>query len=149
MAIKTSIGIEGFYDPYYLKNTNGMYTNKIKKSTVQFNDWAIAKVREHLRNGTYVHWEDSDAPSFLMRFTNTMSASSCCGIESLINPNKIAPSDTTDSYADYLYWPHIFSGNCAQLYNITGLWNEFMYFKLDAGHVVKYNITSTDAVKTC
>lgn len=147
--ITTTIGIEGFHDPYYLVNTNKVYTNQIKKSTAEFNQWNIAKVREHLRNGTYVHWEDSDAPSFLMRFTNTISNSACCGIESLVNPNKISPSDKIESYADYHFWSHKFANNCTQLYNITGLWDEFRYFKLDFEHAVRYNITSQDIVRTC
>ena len=148
-TITTTIDIEGFHDPYYLVNTNKEYTNQVKKSTVESNKWDTAKVREHLRNGTYVYWENSDAPSFLMRFTNTISSSSCCGIESFVNPNKISPSDQRESYVDYLFWSHKFANNCTQLYNITGLWDEFRYFKLDLAHVARYNITAQDAVVTC
>ena len=148
-TITTTIGIEGFHDPYYLVNTNKAYTNQIKKSTVEFNQWNITKVRERLRNGSYMYWQNSDAPSFLMRFTNTTSPSECCGIESFVNPNKIAPSDRIESYVDYLLWTHKFANNCTQLYNITSLWDEFNYFKLDLEHLVRYNITSADAVKTC
>ena len=147
--ITATISIEGLNDPYYLVNTNKAHTNQIKKSSVEFNEWNIAKAREHLRNGTYVHWENSDAPSFLMRLTNNMSASSCCGIESFVNPNKITPSDQRESYADYFFWQHKFANNCTQLYNITGLWDEFRYFKLDFEHVTRYNITSQDAVRNC
>lgn len=147
--ITTTMSIEGLHDPYYLINTNKAYTNQIKKSSIEFNQWDIAKVREHLRNGTYVHWQDSDAASFLMRFTNTINKSSCCGIESLVNPNKISPSDQRESYADYLFWNHTFANNCTLLYNITGLWDEFRHFKLDINHVTSYNITSQDAVKSC
>lgn len=147
--VSTTIGIEGFHDPYYLVNTNGIYTNQIKKSTLDFNQWNLSQVREHLRNGTYVYWNNADAPSFLMRFTNTITNSSCCGIESSVNPNKITPSDQIESYVDYLFWSHKFSGNCTQLYNITGLWNEFRYFKLDFDHVIKYNITESDLIRTC
>ncbi len=148
-AITATTGIAGFHDPYYLVNTNKAYTNQIKKSTVEFNKWDIAKVREHLRNGSYMYWQNSNAPSFLMRFTNTISPSDCCGIESFVNPNRISPSDQIDSYMDYLLWTNKFANNCTQLYNITGLWDEFRYFKLDFEHLVRYNITSADAVKTC
>ncbi|MBI2651962.1 hypothetical protein HYX00_00730 [Candidatus Woesearchaeota archaeon] len=154
-TITTTISIEGFYDPYYLVNTNGLYTNQIKESSVSFNQWNLSKVREHLRNGTYVYWQNSDAPSFLMRFTNTISPSRCCGIESLVNPNKITTPDQIDSYADYILWDPLITTPCSQLYNITnpltgqGLWDEFRYFKLDFEHVTKYNITSEYAVKTC
>ena len=147
--ISAVIGIEGLPDPYYLVNTNKAYTNKIKRSSVEFNKWNITKVRENIRNGSYVHWENSDAPSFLMRFSNTIINSSCCGIESLANPNRMSPSDQRESYADYLLWSHKFANNCTQIYNITGLWDEFRYFKLDFDHVSRYNITSQDAVRTC
>lgn len=155
--ISTTIGIDGLYDPYYIVNTNKAYTNQIKSSSVEFNQWDITKVREHLRNGTYVHWDRSEAPSFLMRITNSITNSSCCGIESLVNPNKIATADQRESYVDYLFWTHSYNpiANCTQLYNITnpltggGLWDEFRYFKLDLGHVIRYNITDQDAVRTC
>lgn len=149
--ITTSTNIEGLPDPYYFINTRstGSYTNLVKKSSVEFNQWNIASTREHLRNGTYVHWQSSGAPSFLMRFTNTITNSTCCGIESLVNPNKVTPSDQRESYVDYLFWSHTFKDDCAQLYNITILWDEFRYFKLDFEHVVLYNITSQDSIGTC
>ena len=90
-----------------------------------------------------------------MRFTNTTAASNCCGIESLVDPNKISPSDQRESYADYLFWTHVYNSQCPLLYNITnpstgeGLWDEFRYFKLELDHVVKYNITSEYVVGTC
>ena len=153
--ITATFGIEGFHDPYYLVKTNGLYTNQIKRSSVNFNQWNITKAREHLRNGTYVHWQNSEAPSFLMRFTGTITNSSCCGIESLVNPNKIVPNDQIESYVDYLFWSHAYNAKCTELYNITnpstggGLWDEFRYFKLDINNTIRYNITDKDAVRTC
>jgi len=155
VTITTTMSIEGLHDPYYLVNTNGDYTNQIKRSSVEFNKWNITFVREHLRNGTYVHWENSEAPNFLMRFTNTITNSSCCGIESLVDPNKISSPDRIESYVDYLFWSHTFQNQCTKLYNITkppsnpGLWDEFRYFKLDTERVIIYNITSQDTVRTC
>lgn len=148
--ITASISIEGLHDPYYLANTNKEYANQVKKSTIGITEeWNITKVREHLRNGTYIHLDNSNAPSFLMRFTSTISNSSCCGIESLVNPNKISPSNQFESYADYSFWSHEFQNDCSQIYNITGLWDEFRHFKLDFEHVIRYNITSQDAVQAC
>lgn len=145
-----TLGIEGLPDPYYLVNTRSTspYSNSIKKSSVRFNEWNLAQVRANLRNATYVHWQDSDAPSFLMRFTNTITNSSCCGIESFVNPNRINPSDQRESYVDYLFWSRRFSGNCTQLYNITGVWDEFRHFKLDYADMIRYNATQ-GSVKTC
>jgi len=155
ITITTTMSIEGFHDPYYLVNTNKAYTNRLKRSSIPFDQWNISKVREHLRNGTYV--ENPRAPSFLMRFSNTISSSGCCGIESLVNPNSISVSDQRESYVDYLFWQHDYNpaANCTKLYNITnpstggGLWDEFEYFKLDISHVIDYNITSEDAVGNC
>ncbi len=155
VIISASIDIEELYDPYYLVNTDGLYPKQIKRSNREWNKWNISHVREHLRNGTYVYWQNSDAPSFLMRLTNDMAGSSCCGIESLVDPNKITPNDQTESYVDYLFWTHVYNARCAELYNITkkptsqGLWDEFKYFKLDMDHAAKYNITWQDMVVNC
>jgi len=159
VTVTTSVDIEGFYDPSYIVNTNRKYSPVIKKSSVEFNKWNLTYAREHLRNATYVHWQDSEAPSFLMRFTNNIAPSSCCGIESLVDPNKIPTSDQRESYVDYLFWTHVYNSQCPLLYNITnpsvippsqaGLWDEFPYFKLDLDHVVKYNITNEYLIGTC
>jgi len=156
-TIKSTISIEGLPDPYYLLNTRGpnSYSNIIKRSSVGFDEWDLSKTREHLRNGTNAHWENSEAPSFLMRFTNTIAPSSCCGIESLVNPNKISPSDQRETYVDYLFWTHAYNARCAELYDITnsvtgaGLWDEFQYFKLDINHVVIYKIPAGDVTRDC
>ncbi|MCH8329398.1 MAG: hypothetical protein IIB81_03315, partial [Nanoarchaeota archaeon] len=88
-TIKTEISVEKFDDPYYLVKTGGAYYNKINKSNVKFDEWHIENVTDHIKYGTYVHWENSDAPSFLQRFIGDTSASSCCGIESLVNRDKL------------------------------------------------------------
>ncbi len=153
--ITTSINIEGFHDPYYMVNTGGGYAYQIKASSVKFDKWDVSHVREHLRNGTYVHWQNSDAPNFLMRFTNSLTTSSCCGIESIVNPNKISPSDQIDSYLDYILWNPGNNIPCTELFNITnpatggGLWDEFRFVKLGINSTVRYNVTGQDAVKTC
>lgn len=156
VTLKTSISVEDFYDPLYLMNTGGLYPNRIKISDVEFNQWNITLTREHLKNGTYVHWQNSDGPSFIMRFSNTTTNSSCCGIESLVNPNMVNPSDQAGSYVDYLFWNQTYISQCTQVYNATnpaagniGLWDEFRFFKLDVDHITKYNITSEYAIRSC
>lgn len=155
VTIKVSIDIGGFNDPYYIVNTNRQYSPAIKKSGIEYDKWNISHVREHLRNSTYVHWQDSEAPSFLMRFTNTIKASNCCGIESLVDPNKISQPDQRESYSDYLFWSHQYNSQCPLLYNITnpltgqGLWDEFRHFKLDLDHLSRYNITEEYVTGTC
>ena len=153
--VASSLSIEGFYDPYYLVSTNGLYPNRIKKSSVEFNKWNVTLFREHIMNGTYVHWADSNASSFLMRFTNDMTNSTCCGIESIVNPNMLSTPDQKESYVDYLFWTHVYNSRCEQIFNLSnpetggGIWNEFRFSKLETDHATRYNITAFDAKKDC
>ena len=150
IAVRSKIDIQNFNDPYYLINTQGLYSNRINKSSVEFDEWDINKVKDHIRHGTYVHFEKSKAPNFIMRFTNTSLNSSCCGIESAVNPNKPAIGNKMESYADYLFFNHTYQNRCTELYNITepSFKSEFPHFKLDFGHVVLYNLTGY-AVRAC
>ena len=154
-TITTSMSIEGFYDPYYIVNTNGLYGKKIRRTNTIPSQWNITYVRYHLRNGTYVYWTNPDAPSYLMRFSNNIIPSNCCGIESIVNPNLITPSDLMDSDVDYILWNSADNTPCSELYKLTnpitggGIWDEFMYVKLDFEHLVKYNVTSNHAVRAC
>lgn len=155
LKVKTNIGILGFNDPYYLVIINPTYKNQIKSSSVKFDEWDIAKVTAHLNNNEYVHWEDSKAPSFLMRLTGTLAQSECCGIESFIKPSIVSPSDQTEVYMDYLFWNPSSSPTCPtpptgdpELYSITGLPPQFNGFKLDPANVIKYNLQS-NAVPAC
>ena len=148
VSVRSEIDIQDFNDPYYLVNTAGAYTNRIKKSSVSFDEWDIGKAKEHIRQGTYVHFEGSKAPNFIMRFTNTIAQSSCCGIESLVNPNKPGITNKDVSYADYKYWSSTPACPNSDLYTIDGISNgEFPNFKLDLDHVVKYNLRSSAALK--
>ena len=156
VSVRASLDIEGFDDPLYIMNTKGLYSNKIKRSGVEFNEWNLSAAREHLRNGTYVHRQDSTAPSFLMRFSNLTTNSNCCGIESLVNPNLVSPSDQIGSYVDYKFFNQTFIARCSQIYNITnpqtgniGLWDEFRFFKLDVDSITNYNITPEYAIRAC
>lgn len=103
-TITTEIEIEGFEDPYYLVKTEGNYANLIHKSGTKFNEWTVDKVKDFIRDGNYTHFQGSDAPSFLQRFYDDVSASPCCGIESFVNPNHPAISDKDVRYVDYKYW---------------------------------------------
>ena len=153
-TIKTTLPVEGLYDPYYHVNTNGLYAKKVKNADILFNQWNVTYVRYNIRNGTYVYWTNANAPNYLSRFTGAFTPSACCGIESFVNPNLITPSDRIKSYVDYILFDPASSIPCNLLYNITnpatggGIWDEFRYFKLDFEHLTKYNITSNDAVRT-
>ncbi|HLG24898.1 MAG TPA: hypothetical protein VI564_08260 [Candidatus Nanoarchaeia archaeon] len=152
-VIKSEISIEGLYDPQYLLHTSGLYGKKVRKSGVEFNKWNVTKVEDGIRNGTYVHWISTDAPSFIQRIKNDSTPSACCGIESFADPNQLSPNDQFESYVDYNMWNHNFS-SCSVLYNITnpstggGVWSNYKFFKLDLDHLVRYNITPENYI-TC
>ncbi|MAE42204.1 hypothetical protein CMO93_00405 [Candidatus Woesearchaeota archaeon] len=148
VLITTKIDIERFNDPYYLINTGGAYINRINKSSVKFNEWNLDKVKDHISYGTYTHFQDSKAPNFIMRFTNTSFNSSCCGIESLVNPNGPTIADEVESYADYLYFNHTYQNRCDDIFNVTIIWDEFNDFELEFEHLVLYNV-SLDDVEAC
>ncbi|MBI2208827.1 hypothetical protein HYU50_05010 [Candidatus Woesearchaeota archaeon] len=151
IVVRSEIDIQNFNDPYYLINTRGLYSNRINKSSVNFDEWDINKTMDHIRHGTYVHFENSKAPSFIMRFTNTSLKSSCCGIESVVNPNEPAIGNKMESYVDYLFFNHTYQNMCTQLYNITepSFKSEFPHFKLDFEHLVLYNLTESGAIRAC
>jgi hypothetical protein len=152
-SIKAYISIDGWMDPAYVVETNGMYPNYITRSKTDFNEWNVSRLSDHIENATYIHWPYSKAPSFLRRFTGPPyidSNSSCCGIHSAIRPANLSIPDQMLSYVDYLFWNNT-QFTCNDIYNITypngqgpytgGVWEHFRYFKLDQEHVLRYNIT--------
>ncbi len=145
VTIITDIPIEGFRDPYYLAKTNGAYENIIKQTGTKFNEWNVDKVKDFIRNGNYTHFQNSNAPNFLSRFVGDVTASSCCGIESLVNPNNPAISNRDVSYADYRYWSD--AANCAtpsrSLFKVNAINTEFPNFKFDLDHLAKYKLTAS------
>lgn len=149
ILIKTKLGTDNLYDPLYYINTDGAYKKKAIQTDIKFDEWSTANLKKFIKNETYFHWQNSNSSSFLMRFTNTFTSSPCCGIESAINPNKIEPKAQLESYLDYLFFNHTYKDQCSLLYNITGVFPEFLHFKLDFTNLIKYNISEEDAEGTC
>ena len=148
VTIITNIAVERLRDPYYLVKTNGAYENIINRTGTKFDEWNADKVKDFIRNGNYTHFQSGNAPNFLSRFVDDVSASGCCGIESLVNPNKPGISNKDVSYADYRYWSDTPTCPNPNLYTINGISNgEFPNFKLDFDHVVKYNLVSSASLK--
>ena len=145
VIIKTVIDIENFDDPYYLVKTSGDYVNKIEKSGIKFDEWGVDGVNDHISKGTYVHFENGNAPSFIDRFTNNIAQSPCCGIESLVDPNSAAISSKFVSYVDYSYWETLSDCDNQNLYEINGVTSGI---KLDFGSIGRYKLLA-DADKIC
>lgn len=146
VTIKAQIPVENFDDPYYLANTDPNYVNKIRRSGTKFDEWDVNKVKDFIRDGNYTHFQNSNAPSFLMRFYDDVSASSCCGIESLVNPNNPQISNKDVSYAGYLYWSD--TENCnnppKSLFKVDAINTEFTNLKFDLNHLAKYKLTADE-----
>jgi hypothetical protein len=155
VTIKTQISVENFEDPNYLVKTSGSFVNKIKKTDTLFNEWDVETVKDHIRDGTYVHFEESKAPNFIMRFTEDMSESPCCGIESLIDPNHASINDKDVSYSDYLYWTMADDCDSNTLYQDVspgGINSEFSHIKFDFGHIALFNLLNdpqADIIQVC
>ncbi len=147
VLIKTKLGTGNLYDPLYYVNTDGVYEKKVVQTNIRLGEWNATALKQFIRNDTYFRWQGTNASSFLMRFTNTFEPSQCCGIESVVNPNNIAPSDVIESYVDYHFWNDTYEDQCEKLYNITEIWDEFDGFKLDFDYTIKYNVTGGE--RTC
>lgn len=145
--ITTSIPVEGFLDPQYLVRSNGAYQQRIWRSSISSTQWNISRLDAFVSAGNYTRFEGSTAPSFLGRFMSSPPASSCCGIESTINPAKVSPSSQQESYADYQFWAS--SEECNDLYTISGGGFSHSNFRLDFEHVAKYNVTAYATALTC
>jgi hypothetical protein len=152
-SVISGLSIEGWIDPAYLVENNGLYVNRIVREPTDFNDWNLTYIRDHITNGTYVYWPYSSDPNFLTRFEGKWNVTSaCCGIHSLARPTNLTIPDKRGSYVDFMLWNNSLSlsTDCSRVYNIThpaspvhiGVWDKFRHFKLDLGHLEKYNITS-------
>jgi hypothetical protein len=142
--IQTSFSILEFEDPLYIIMSFGRTSNIINITPFEGNytynegGWHVENLLSHINNSYYA--ENDGAPSFLMRFENNLSASACCGIESLVNLKKLEEAgfpahdlNTQSSLVDYYYWADVRNGDYR--INFTPSW-----VKMDAGHLVKYEV---------
>ncbi len=102
----STISIIGFEDPLYIVNGYGKVTNTINKTPI--NNFVVGNdttnLLFHLNHSLYK--ESTRAPSFLMRFSNNLTASNV-GIESLVNLNDFIEAGIptrTKSVVDYIYF---------------------------------------------
>lgn len=142
--IYTLIEIERLNDPYYIMNFN--YENRVRFTNIT--NWTTATlvdVNDHIYNMRYKY--EPDAPTFLMRFENKTENSTCCGMESLINPVElgIASKNYNITYVDYCFFNTTKRESCGDpdygLYNFTQLSRDFPGFKLEIYHMGEYNIS--------
>jgi hypothetical protein len=142
-GINTTISIINFEDPLYVVNSLGRLTNTIQTTPYEGNytyesggNWYVDNLVAHINQSYYA--ENTNAPSFLMRLENNLSASEN-GIESMVNLKKVSDFgltiDTDASIIDYLYWNDDNNGNYR--INDTVSWVRF-----DLGHLANYDLTA-------
>jgi len=136
-STESFIPITNFDDPIYSANTQGKVLNRINQTPYQTfvigTDYT--NLEEHFQNSLYK--TSTSAPNFLMRLQGNLSASPT-GIESLVNPQKLADAGISAKYksvVDYIY----FSTSNPTAYHVTGVNN--LILDDEDNHVVLYNLT--------
>ena len=155
ISVKSKVPIVGIEDPYIAIKTNGLYTNKIVNSfegiTTDYLTnsklWGYGNFTNMLKYKAYK--PDPNAPNYLMRFYDNMSASSCCGIESLIYFDDY---NVNMSYIDYCYWSNICPGSQpglnVSLYTVDELSIPPFNFLIEPYHAVQYQISQNTTFYT-
>jgi hypothetical protein len=145
--IITTLPVDKFDDPYYLINQEN-YHNRIQFTNIS--NWTtITEVFNHIDDFKYAY--ESQGPSFLMRLENDSTNSSCCGIESLINPVKLGFTQTySRSYVDYCFYGQPEIESCGKpdytMHNFSHISSseqgeQFYGFRLEIYHINKYNLS--------
>ena len=142
--VKTAkFSIANFEDPLFSISTRLQYTKNISPTNIT--SWNVSLFKEFIYSHKFKH--EYLAPSFLDRLANvTNSSSSCCGIESIMEPDVFSfiQHDSNKSYVDYCF----LMNDCpidsyGSLYNITTVTNDTYPLKIDLYHTgtMKYNLT--------
>ncbi len=133
--IEAIFSFEGLSEPLLISPSKAGYENVIR----QRNNTAlnITGFYYHVNSMTYDF--NKNAPSYLQRFYNDFSASECCGMETMINPDKISVPDAAKPFADWCAYSDVCSGN---LYYVNCITSEFSEFKINPGHGAHYNISA-------
>jgi len=138
MSASTTLPVEGFEDPLYTLESNGLYLQKIEKTPyTDFVDEATndtTDLIEHAEGNYYIN--STIAPSFLMRFEGNLSNSSF-GIESLVYAEELIPINLYEekSIVDHIYW----SDSDPEAFRIK---NTNAWFRLDneSGRLEMYEV---------
>ena len=133
------VPIEEFEDPLYLINTNGLVTNKIKKTpfTTFVTGQSVTNLNNHTINSYYIN--STTSPGYLKRLAGD-TAPDLNGIESLVYIPKLSNqgvSTLDKTVVDYIY----FSSNNPIKCQISGMPS---WFKLDQPHLAAYQATGLE-----
>jgi hypothetical protein len=153
-TIHAQIPITGFEDPLYSLNSYGRVANVITPANstdfVSGTDTTDTTVLlNHLENSLYI--ASATAPSFLMRLEGNFSTSSCCGIESLVDVDKMTAQGIparSMSIVDYVYFGTRTTANLC-INNSKAEPDMPSWFRLDSDdfHISTYQISAVS--KSC
>jgi hypothetical protein len=135
------LDLREFNDPLFLVNPTSPSHRKVNATPFNSTEWNIDTLNIHANSGTYRY--EPNASNYLSRMFNSAEVSECCGIESFVN-ETLCKKVEDKSYVDFCFWsnacdPGTWYGE--KLYNITGITKDTYPFKLDAYHVIRYNVT--------
>ncbi len=125
--VYSDISIIGFEDPWYALHTSGVIMKRINQ-TIYDGNFTVGNDTTNLKNhvGKTLYIAFNASPSFLMRFENSMGASTY-GIESLVNKTEIMNyCSISTSSVDSICWS---MNSSVTTWGVTGM-NE-SGFKID------------------
>lgn len=136
LSLIAKVPIEGMEDPLYIVNTNGLVSNKIKRTphTIFVQGTNVSALSNHSLSSYYR--DHTDAPSFISRLQGNLTASPY-GVESMVNLQKLAAQGvptSQKSVIDYIY----FSTANPSSNGVSGMSG---WFRLDSTHLAYYNAT--------
>lgn len=146
-VIIQTVPIIGLIDPKgYLNDSTKTYKREIKRyrGICEYNAscWNHNTVEEFYSEKSFRFYMGGG--SFLQRYWNDMTPSSCCGIETILHPTELNPTDKNNSYIDSYYWDG--THTCSTGYKIvnTSLNSEDVH--LDQATAARYQITTSSTV---
>ncbi|MFH1849187.1 MAG: hypothetical protein ABH879_03280 [archaeon] len=143
------LSLVSFKDPLYLAYTNGSSANTINPTNIT--GWNGTRLAQFIAERDYRY--EPLAPSYLMRIVNNITNSTCCGIESVVDPATAAiVGERCRSYADYCFFGDACpSEDYGMLYNITIITNSSYKFMLNfyQTNEEKYNSTNVREATPC
>ncbi len=147
ITLNKLVSIEGLPDPLYA--VLGSYNNSIKPTPTRDDKWDNDTLYWMIYNRTYRY--HTDAPSFISRFEGVLINSSCCGIESMVNPDEALGDYQNKSFVDYLFWNNTaFCGGIPVQVVYTVTYPAYgPKFRLEPRHLAAYNIASDKWVSGC
>jgi len=144
--INQTVSIIGLTDPLGYINSTGNYSRSIQRynGPCEFDDscWNYSTTKAFYESGEFRYY--SNGTSFLERYWNDNTPSSCCGLEHIMNGTSLHGVDTMNSYVDHYYWSNTYkcvaiNPNSPKILDITF---DSDAVSFDTGSASRYNIVS-------